>query len=300
MAGALLAQAIGSAPLFLEGPAASTLPVYALDATCADPRFPALAGPWAVGCGPLGMVDRAVFLPTNTLILFPEPMSSPCVSAGQVWEPGVAGRLLRLGPRTATAEPAAPSPSPAGPCATADGLLASQRADQLSLGEKSGPRRHLPARPIGWSPLAIAAGWLAWVEAVAPGVPQVFVWDGQGAGRPLGAPGSRHVVGAGGRLAWIEPGHIARWDPVRDEVERWPADTGFSAGLGFDGEIVCWETRGARDVDLQCSDGLQIRGPGHQRAPSQWGPYLLHRAEGHTWLTTRGATRAATRAAGGS
>lgn len=262
-------------------------PLYALDAPCQDPRFPALAGPWAVGCGPDGRVDRVIFLPTRARYDLPVALSAPCLAPGWLWDPGGPGRLLRLEGSRATPIDAPAAPSPAGPCAVSESRLATQSAQHLSVGPHRGARAKLPARPLGWSPLALADRWIAWVEATAPGLPQVYGWDGTGPATPLGPPGSRHVVGAGGRLAWVEPGAVARWTPG-GTLDRWPADTGFSAGLGFDGELLCWETRGPADLDLRCSDGLVIDGPGHQRAPSQWGPYLLYRAEGHTWLHTRG------------
>lgn len=113
--------------------------------------------------------------------------------------------------------------------------------------------------------------------------------------RPLSAgPGhQRHVVGSGDTLAWVEPGALVIQDTRTGEARHLPVDTGFSAPPTLWGQVACWEERpapgpeGARDgVDIRCSDGLDAAGPGHQRWPSRYGPWLLYREGDQPWLRT--------------
>ena len=62
-------------------------------------------------------------------------------------------------------------------------------------------------------------------------------------------------------------------------------------GLGQWGPVVCWEDRGplragTGDIDVRCSDGMEVARPGDQRAPARWGPWLLFREEGRLWVAT--------------
>lgn len=260
------------------------LPLYALDAACADPRFPRVVGEWAVGCGPTGAVDRAVHLPSRRTVTLPTALTHPCADDRQLWAPGQPDARVLLGPVEPSLAPAPRLTSPAGPCGISGDRVAVQDAEGLRVGDAEGPWTRLDTVPYGGAPLAVTQELVAWVAAIGDGQPQVWCWAGAAAPQPLGAVGSRHVIAAAGRLAWVEPTAVVIWDPTTQVAHRSPAQTGFSAGLGFDGEVACWEERGAHDVDLRCSDGRRITGPGHQRGPSVSGRYLLYNNNGHVFL----------------
>jgi hypothetical protein len=230
-------------------------------------------------------------LPAGQVLTLPVPLERPCLAPGAVWDPTLADGLLRLG-ATAVDRVASPKLGPQrGPCALDGEDRLSQGAAGLERGSStSRTRSPIAAAPVGWEAVGLAAGWVAWVERLA-GEARLQLRGPGGAAAPFTPPpGARHVTSAGGALAWIEPGAVARWRPGEPGPTRWPADTGFSAGLGFDGLVLCWEERGAGDVDIACTDGLRIDGPGHQRAPSRWGPWLLYRegALPTLWSDARG------------
>src|SRR5436190_20904996 len=99
--GTLLSSPFLSPPAWAPGEPGISVPVYALDHVCRDVRFPALAGEWAVGCGASGLVDRAVHLPTGTVIELPVPAARPGIAPGLVYVPGPGGALFQLTPSTA-------------------------------------------------------------------------------------------------------------------------------------------------------------------------------------------------------
>lgn len=288
--GALCHSGEGAAARLSRG---RSTPLYALQGRCAEPRLPALAGPWAVGCGAEGAVDRALPLAGGQLVPLPVALPQPCLGPGTLWDPSVADGLIRLGAGGAT-RLASPRRGPqAGPCALDGEATLSQSVDGLELSTLgSGSRTPISAAPVGWEPVGLAANWAAWVERLG-GAARLHLRGPRGAAAPFRPPpGARHVISAGGALAWVEPGAVARWRPGEPEPTRWPAETGFSSGLGFDGLILCWEERGAGDVDIACTDGLRIDGPGHQQAPSRWGPWLLYReGERPTLWSETGGTR---------
>ena len=70
------------------------------------------------------------------------------------------------------------------------------------------------------------------------------------------------------------------WELATDRVERFPADAHTARRLALDGEVACWEQWTGDEVDVHCSDGVQLRRPGHQRNPSRFGRWLLVVEEG--------------------
>ncbi|RME21804.1 MAG: hypothetical protein D6798_17350, partial [Deltaproteobacteria bacterium] len=91
----------------------------------------------------------------------------------------------------------------------------------------------------------------------------------------------------------VEDEQVVLWDLERDERQRLGSHTGFSAAPSLWRDVVCWEERPTHPpgtdgdgVDIECSDGLRAGGPGHQRWPSRFGPWLLYRVDGELWLAT--------------
>ncbi len=268
------------------------VPLHALRERCADPRYPALAGPWAVGCGPDGLVDRAVNLETGALVELPVDGRSPALAEGELLFVTREGtRRVRLGVGEDGAELSRyPFPLVAPPAYDGEhlALLAEDHVQVGSPEERAG--RRWDARPAGWYPPALAWPWVAWVEDAGPDGEDIRAVDTSRAAEPLSlahGPGyERHVVGSGPFLAWVEDEHVVILDTRDLGRHAIPARAGFSAPISLWRDVACWERRDGADLDVVCSDGLRAEGPGHQEAPSRFGPWLLYRAAGQVWLLT--------------
>ena len=273
-----------------------SVPLHAVSGTCSDPRYPALAGSWVVGCSRNGAVDRALSLETGREVQLP-PMQAPALGEGQIYDPGEGHIALRapagnkpsrfeqsrFGQRTAP-----PGLGPAGLAVVQD-----QTLDLLPAGgrvvRKIGGGR-VPA-PMGWQPPAISGDRAAWVvDAGRDGADIWWVLLEGGVPEPLDTgPGDQHhVVGQDHWLAWITPGGVVILDTETGAQQVHPARTGFSGGLTLWQGVACWETREGADVDIACSDGHTITGEGHQHHPSRWDRWLLYREEGTVFLHTLG------------
>ena len=267
------------------------MPLHALAAPCADPRYPALAGAWAVGCGPDGRVDRAVSLDTGALVMLPFASTSPALAPGVVFD--LRSGLARLDEGVALLREGVPVVRAAmvAPPSTDGERLALLTRDRVEVGPvDSRTRRSYAARPAEWYPPALAGSWVAWVEDGGEAGEDVLAINTALGGAPVAlaaGPGhQRHVVGAGDWLAWVEEGAVTVLDTRSDERAMIPLETGFSAPLALWEGVVCAEIRARGDIDVTCSDGLGAYGPGDQLAPSRFGPWLLYRQEGRTWLRT--------------
>jgi len=279
-------------PLGVPGRA---VPLYAVSDRCADPRLPALAGPWVVACGAGGRVDHVLSLQTGADFELPTPLERPGLGPSALYQPGWDSTVLRL-------TPSGPVPvegvtrlmdRAAGPPAT-DGehiVLVSDDAVQVLGVTQRGRRRHA-TWAAGWYGAALTWPYVAWVADGWTDGEDVW-WMDASAERPSPArlaagPGhQRHVVAHGGWLAWVEAGAIGLLHPASGTARRVPAETGFSAPITLWEGVVCWEERGGADgVDVRCSDGLAAGGPGDQRWPSRWGPWLLYREGDRVMLAT--------------
>ncbi len=289
LAGSLLLPGL----CFALGAPGVAVPVHALQHSCIDPRYPALAGPWAVGCGPDGLVDRAVNLVSGALVELPTSGRSPALADGALLFVDPRGsRLVRL------SEPGAPVveqtrfPVPLVAPPAYDGEhLALLAEDHVQVGAPDQrTSRRWDANPSGWYPPALAWPWVAWVEDAGADGEDVRAVNTARAEAPLSlarGPGyERHVVGSGPFLAWVEEDAVIILDTRDGARHAIPAEAGFSAPLSLWQDIVCWERRDGRDLDIRCSDGLVAEGPGHQEAPSRHDRWLLYRAEGQVWLKT--------------
>jgi hypothetical protein len=224
-------------------------------------------------------------------------MAAPGVAPGRLFAPSVGVASLPDGAITparsfhrhrwsaATAPPAIAGEHVA--------ITTEESLDVTDLGSpvirRFGPSSGTPA-PLGWYPPAIGGGYIAWVvDGQEDGADVWWVPVGQGRPEPLATgPGHHHhVVGHDRWLAWIAPDEVVVMDTETGARTRHPARTGFSAGLTLWRDVACWETRTDSDVDITCSDGVRIQGPGHQRWPSRWGDQLLYRDEGQLMLWSR-------------
>lgn len=259
---------------------------------CRDDRYPSLAGAWIAWCSPTGRVDRATDLVTRATASLSAAVEAPGLGPAAILA-GIRG-LFRLPDPLPVAEAVRVADPPIGPPAT-DGTHAAfawaDRVEAFDVTDVVRPRTD--ARPLLGQPVAIAWPWAAWVED--GGVTGEDIWARAEDGRrfPLArAPRSeRLVVGQDRWIAWTDEEGVYVQDMGRGERRVYAADTGFQHAPSLWGPVACWEDRGALragagDIDLLCSDGLELRRAGHQRAPARWGPWLLFREGERTWVAT--------------
>jgi hypothetical protein len=260
------------------------VPVYALDHLCRDARFPALAGEWAVGCGASGLVDRAVHLPTGTVIELPVAAVRPGIAPGFLYVPG--GAMFQL-----TASTALRTVGDAG--LVKDGAFAPPAIDGVHVAIATRDRVYVsqpdasawPSWEVdlqGWDGPALAWPRVAWVDdtlrvvAVDAEVRSPpSVWSTAGAR-------ARHVVSDGARFAWVEDGALVLFLPSTGERERIDTRTGFHAPPTLSGDRVCYEERVPQTgVQVRCNDGTVV---GSATWPSLSADRLLYRKGDHPWL----------------
>jgi hypothetical protein len=160
----------------------------------------------------------------------------------------------------------------------------------MVLGENR--RFHIESRPAPWYPPAVAGDVIAWVTRTDQTGEDIWILE-EDTVRPLAnGPGhERHPVASTGSLAWLEEGGVVIHDLSTGEQTRFSADVHTNTGLTLWESVACWEAWTEGDIDIQCSDGLQVNGEGHQRHPARFGNALLYRENGHTWVV-RGAVPA--------
>ena len=281
----------GGVPSVASGAEGAALPLYKVSEKCSDRRYPALAGPWVVGCGSDGRVDRVLSLDSGRFFMLPLSFDAPALGPSVLYSPGISGGLIFLsesGPQEAAVtmvhgEVAAPAGVDSSRV-----VVLSEAHVQAFLFEET--RRQLyEAHPAGWYPPALAWPWVAWVDDasgdedilaldLSQSHPQVTVLAG-------GAGHQRHVVGHEHWLAWVEDTRIVLLDTRTNTQEETLVTTGFSSGPTLYRGILCWEEMRS-DIDIQCSDGVSIAGAGHQRWPSRWGQWLIYREDNRVMLYT--------------
>ncbi len=153
----------------------------------------------------------------------------------------------------------------------------------MVLGENR--RFHIESRPAPWYPPAVAGDVIAWVTRTDQTGEDIWILDGDAA-RPLAnGPGhERHPVASVESLAWLEEEGVVIHDLSTGEQTRFSGDVHTNTGLTLWESVACWEVWKEGDIDIQCSDGLQVTGEGHQRHPARVGSALLYRENGHTWV----------------
>ena len=268
-------------------------PLPQLKRRCRDRRYPRLAGAWAVGCGSEGLISLALDLRDGGLLQLEQAAETPATGDGVLFAPGRHQGLWRLpstqpsgGRSTATRQPIAP--------AAVDGehaaLLLEGRVTAFKVGDKG--IKLLQAQPLPWQTPALSWPVMAWVDGSQRERTgsDIRTWnlERDTRSRPLTqAPGhQRHVAASGHWVGWQDDEGV--WvEDLRDGRRSFTkADTGFRAGLSLWGPVACWEERADGDIDIACSDGLRVDGPGDQGWPSRWGPWLLYRQDDIPHLAT--------------
>ncbi|MCB9764526.1 MAG: hypothetical protein H6739_32425 [Alphaproteobacteria bacterium] len=262
---------------------------------CGDPRYPKLAGLWAVGCSGAG-VDRAEHLLDHSRFALTGPALSPGVAEGRLYAPTRDHGLWVL-PEPAPDHDVHHMPdaglAPPGFDGQRAAVSTEGQVEVFALSENT--RQRYIADPAPWYPPALAGPWVAWVDLrdraltgedlwlLAPGAREAEPW--------VRAPGDqRHVAGGGDRwMGWIDDDAVTIEDLERRERRRHPTDAHTSRGLTMWGPVACWEVWDDGDIDLACSDGLRVDRPGHQRSPSRYGPWLLFQEGAQTLLAAADA-----------
>jgi hypothetical protein len=247
---------------------------------CVDPHLPALAGDWVVTCQAL-RPGWATSLLTGEKHRLDARWPWAGLGPNLVFSLAPEGGLLWLGEATVPAHVRTVDQEQVA-MPTSDGLhaaaLTETSVEALSLSTEA--RWSHPAAPLGWYPPALAWPAVAWVEQAE--TEDIWWTPDATTGMPTllaGGPAhQRHVVGAGGWLAWVDGGDLVRMDVATGGRTRIHTDTGFSAPPTLtEGGELCWEVRDRGDVDILCSDGFALREPGHQTWPSRVGDRLLYR-----------------------
>ncbi len=266
-------------------------PLYGFRHRCQDPRYPRLAGPWVVGCGTSGRVDRARNLEDGREIELNHPAVSPGTGQGVLFAMGQEHGLWRLPlsePEDAWPTNSTPARAPPAVDGRHVALVLDGSVSTFTLGEPV--RRSRDAAPLPWFAPALAWPWVYWVdgsERDRSGM-DIWAWNAE-EGRPMPwvvAPGDqRHVAASGDWVGWLDDSGVHLQQRSTGECFFHAADTGFRAGLALDESVACWEERGVEGFAVQCSDGLEVRGR-DAGWPSRWGRWLLVRIQGVPWLFT--------------
>lgn len=275
----------------------AAVPLYALSRPCQDDRFPRLAGPYVVGCGKRGLVDRVLSLETGELWELDQGLASAGTGEAALYAPGPDGGLWRLtheGP-VPVEEIAVVRQRPLGMPATDGVHLALVDAGHLqAFAASSQARRLVETRAAGWEAPALSWPVVAWTVVDEAGDHDLHWLPDAARGRPeplAEGPGDqRLVVAQGGWLAWVDRGEVVIHELSTGEQVRPASATGFNAAPALWQGVACWESREEDgDIDLRCSDGRHLDRPGDQLSPGLWGPWLLFHEDGRAWLHTRAA-----------
>lgn len=235
-----------------------------LGGSCRDARYPALAGEWAVGCFG-GEVNRAFHVETGQQVELERAVESPGLADGVLVGP--TGRWVL----PASAPSDTPNPLDAiAPFATDGDRIAVATAEGVVVLEDNRVHR-VEAAPAPWRAPAVGIDFIAWVE----GEDDIRLLV-DGSERSQAWAEGRHVAADGEHIAWIEDERVCV--QKRHQMKRcvW-TDAHTARGLALDEGVACWEAWNGRDVDIACSDGFAIEGPGHQRGPSLAEGRLLYR-----------------------
>jgi hypothetical protein len=261
---------------------------------CRDDRYPALAGDFVVGCSPSGRVDRAVSLmgSRDLPVALSDGIATPGLGPAAVLAPPAG--LWRLPDSQPVSSSFLASEPIVGVPATDGAHVAMawpRHVEAWAVGDAT--RLRTEAAPLPGQPVALAWPWAAWVEGGGPTREDIWARNAEAQRVPLSrtARSERLPAGSGRWIGWVDEGGVYVQDTTRGERRVYPADTGFVFGPSLWGPVACWEDRGALrtgagDIDILCSDGVELRRPGNQRAPSRWGPWILFREGEHLLFGT--------------
>jgi hypothetical protein len=273
---------------------------------CLDDRFPRLVGHWLLYCE-AGRVDRALHLPTRARVTLLEAARSPGLSgatdgSATLFDPAIGTWRL---PAEVTDDVSVapervlgltgPFSGPPGVGTTHAAVVWADRVELVVLGAQRAVRMRTPARAVaGESAVLVETpgspqgeALSAWVEDAGTDGFDIVGTTGRGDRVPLSTgPGDARLLASDGRsVAWVEQGAVVVRSASTGERVRHDANTGFLHAPTLDGGVACWEERPPTgcpgDIDVRCSDGTTVGGPGDQLAPSLARTVLVFR-EGPT------------------
>ena len=261
------------------------LPLHGIETDCTDPRYPSLAGAWVVWCTH-DDVDRVSSLISGEDFELPLSHRSPGVGENLIYIPGREGGLIELrddGP-VLIEDITRIHHRLVAPPDVSDGWIAVLTTDTLqAFPATKRSRRTFATQPAEWYPPALSPPWVAWVEDGGASGEDIY-WlntetDHQKQLLSGGDGHQRHIVASGAFFAWVESDALVIMDSRDQSRERIAARTGFSAPPALWNDLACWEDRSQQDLDIVCSDGLEIRRPGHQQRPSLFSDWLIFTEE---------------------
>jgi hypothetical protein len=273
---------------------------------CLDDRFPRLAGHWLLYCE-AGRLDRALHLPTRTRMTLQDAARSPGASgatdgSATLFDPAIGTwRLPSLPVGEASISPEAvlgltgPFAGPPGVGTVHAAVVWADRVEVALLGAQRAVRMRTPARAVAGEEVALVEtpgspqgeALAAWVEDAGADGFDIVGTTGRGDRVPLSTgPGDARLLASDGRsVAWVEQDAVVVVDAASRDRVRHEANTGFLHAPTLDADVACWEERPPAgcpgDVDIRCSDGTTVGGPGDQLAPSLARGVLVFR-EGRT------------------
>ncbi len=288
----LLGWALFAAAAARVPPSGYAVPLHSCPARCEAPWLPALAGAWVVCCDAQGRAARVISLETGVEHALPVALGRPATGPDSLYASGLSGALVHLRATGPAVEPDLTRVvgREDGPPATDGARIAAQMDGRVQALEPQQRRRTTWVSPLrGGQALALCGPYLAWV---VDGDGQDLWWVDVRGGPPTplaGGPGDqRHVVASGSHLAWIDGGDVIVLHPDTGDRVRHPAAATTGAPPTLWADVACWEEPGPDgSVDVRCTDGHGARGPGHQRRPSRWGPWLLFHQGDEVYLSNR-------------
>ncbi len=193
-------------------PPSSARPLPRFRHRCEDQRYPALAGPWLLGCGPGGKLDLAEHVRTGQVVALDSAASSAGLAEGSLFAVGRDLGLWTLPdpapqqPATMVSHPPIAPPALQGPGVA---VLSEGRVTLFLTGSAQMLSR--PAHPLPWFPPALVWPEVYWVDAGQQERSGLDIWawtHGAGPPRPGGGGGGgprpppaaqRRGGGVGGR-----------------------------------------------------------------------------------------------------
>jgi hypothetical protein len=231
-------------------------------------------------------VDRVRSLRTGEDYALPLTHPSPGLGEDRIYIPGREGGLILLeaeGPQLMDDITRIHHRLLAPPAVSEDWIAVITETSVQAFPATQRNRRTFSANAAGWYPPALSPPFVAWVEDGGDkGEELVWLDTEQGReGQILsgGAGDQRHVVASGPYLAWVEPDAVVVLDTRTDKRKAYSTRSGFNGPPALWNGTVCWESREGSDVDILCSNELEIRRPGHQLWPSLFSEWLIYRED---------------------
>jgi hypothetical protein len=232
-----------------------------------------------LACDPRRRITNAIHLQTRIAIELP-PTHRVAVGENRIHIPGHG--YLSLGTDQPISEKSSIRTEKTWPSLFHNIIATIQQDGTLQWVDESTGQSLSITSPMGrWGSIpAITAQGIAWISDGNDGDTDLW-WTPIDTAIPrpidVGPAPQRHVQASGDWIAWTSGGHIKMWNTRTDERDSIEVHTGFNAPISLWENVVCWEERGPRDIDIRCSDGEVIAREGHQTHPQRWNHWIMFR-----------------------